>query len=252
MDWKLWVSSFIFVTATVLKLLFPEQTDDIRQKTVALIDMDMDYRVWVTEVGGMLTEESVYEVVHVFQNEEKIPIPVTDSETEDESKNLSDNSKASERVEAFLISQEAYSSYETPVNVSYDCLTLPFPFTSPVSGVLSSGFGYRVHPIDGQVAFHYGTDYDVEEGTTICSFADGTVYAVGEEDGYGKYIILEHQDGWRTLYAHCSETAVTAGQSVQMGEFIGESGQTGRVTGPHLHFELMCEGMYTNPEFFLA
>ena len=67
-----------------------------------------------------------------------------------------------------------------------------------------------------------------------------------------KYVCIDHEDGWSTLYAHCSEVKVKSGQSIQRGEVIGESGATGRVTGPHLHFELMHDGIYTNPEFYLA
>jgi murein DD-endopeptidase MepM/ murein hydrolase activator NlpD len=154
-------------------------------------------------------------------------------------------------IEAFKIAQEAYVGYATPETVSYANLCIPFSYSSPVEGVTSSGFGYRVHPIEGQVLFHYGTDYDVEEGTEVLAFADGVVTALGEESGYGKYICVEHDDGWETLYAHCSEISVSSGQAVSGGEVLGKSGSTGRVTGPHLHFELMHNDLYTNPEFFL-
>ena len=257
MDWKIWMSSLIFVFVTILKLILPEQTEDVRQQVVTLIDMDMDYRGWIVETGKQLTNDSVHEVIHIFEADNSMEIPqskvestpliaptVTPTDFVDEA--------VQERVEAFYISQEVYSEYKTPSNVSYDCLRISFDFTSPVSGILASGFGYRVHPIDGQVSFHYGTDYDVQDGTAIVSFADGTVSAVGEEPGYGKYICVDHKDGWKSLYAHCSDTEVTVGQCVSMGDMIGKSGQTGRVTGPHLHFELMCNGYYTNPEFFFA
>ncbi len=257
MDWKLLCSSLLFVFVTVIKLLFPEQTEDIRKQTVALIDMDMNYRIWATEVGSMLTDESVYEVVEIFEDVDDEVEPDVASKPIttpmlDDLQEASPGDALIDRVEAFHLSQEAYAAYETPENVSYEYLKLPFSFAAPVSGVCSSGFGYRVHPIEGEVMFHYGTDFDVKEGTAILSFADGTVAAVGEEAGYGKYIYVDHHDGWKTLYAHCRDVQVTAGQVVGKGDRIGESGQTGRVTGPHLHFELMREGIYTNPEFFLA
>ncbi len=262
MDWKLLISSLIFVAVTIIKLVFPEQTLDLRRQAVALIDMDMNYRKVFIEVGTLLSEDSVREVVGTVEElsegiaphktelflsdyEEHAVIPKeTVSEQEVSSNTL-------EKVEAFHRAQEAYVDYDTPSNVSYDCLEIPFSYENPVSAVCSSGFGYRVHPIDGQVLFHYGTDYDVKEGTDVRSFADGVVTAVGTESGYGNYICVDHGSGWETLYAHCSKITVSSNQTVSKGEILGQSGSTGRVTGPHLHFELMHNDIYTNPEFFL-
>ena len=255
-NWRMLVSSLIFVVVTIVKLLFPEQTEAIRKQTVSLIDMDMDYRPFVTEVGSILTKDSVYEVMGVTEIQKSVitPIDLLQSSESMVHDNIhqTDESSIASKIESFLLSQEAYSEYEIPVNVFYGCIEPSFSFVSPVKGVCASGFGYRVHPIDGVVSFHYGTDYDVNEGTHIQAFADGMVSAVGEEAGYGKYVCIDHEDGWRSLYAHCSDVKVTSGQRIQRGEVIGESGATGRVTGPHLHFELMHDGIYTNPEFYLA
>ena len=222
----------------------------------------MDYRPFVTEVGSYLTKDLPYEVIgqaeiqnNEIQETEIHPgnlLQVSDSIPFYEIYESEKEQQIAGKIEAFMLAQEAYSAYEIPENVSYDCVLPSFQFGSPVRGVCSSGFGYRMHPIDGAVAFHYGTDYDVQEGTPVMSFADGVISAVGEEDGYGKYICVTHDDGWRTLYAHCSVINVTSGQEIRMGQTIGESGSTGRVTGPHLHFELMHDGVYTNPEFYLA
>jgi murein DD-endopeptidase MepM/ murein hydrolase activator NlpD len=157
-----------------------------------------------------------------------------------------------EAVAAFLESQKEYSEYEVPENVSYSMLPLPFEYTSPVRGYTSSGFGYRLHPIIGTVKFHYGTDFAANAGDDILAFADGTVIAAGESDTYGLYIIIGHADGYQTLYAHCSKVLVTFGESVKKGQKIAYVGQTGETTGPHLHFELMKDGIYLNPEFYLS
>lgn len=91
---------------------------------------------------------------------------------------------------------------------------------------------------------HRGADFALPVGTTILSAEAGTVLSVKEESmGYGNHIILAHSHGLRTLYAHLSSFAVTAGQSVSRGQVIGFSGESGRVTGPHLHFEVR-EGNY--------
>lgn len=256
---KLYVASGIFVCVTVLKLLFPTHTEQLRREVVTLIDMDMDYRNVITQVGAILTEESVHQAFSWFNDitgpiiseapdptAAPIPVPTEEPDLTEVSPSVL------AAVEAFHISQEAYENYAAPDNVSYDTLVLPFSYSSPVNGVLSSGFGYRVHPIDDVVMFHYGTDYEVVEGTAVGAFADGIVKEVGVENGYGNYVIVSHADGWESLYAHCSSVQVAVGQTVEHGAVIAFSGQTGRVTGPHLHFELTHNELYTNPEFFLT
>ena len=157
-----------------------------------------------------------------------------------------------EARERFLSAQSAFSDYALPANVSYEMPALGVAYVSPVSGVSSSGFGYRVHPITGEVKFHYGTDFAVWSGTEVCCFADGNVVFAGEESGYGKYLIVDHAGGCRTLYAHCSALLVSAGEQVTAGQTIAKSGDTGRVTGPHLHFELQKDGAYLNPEYYVG
>ena len=112
----------------------------------------------------------------------------------------------------------------------------------PVAGTITSPQGYRTDPITGEVSYHSGTDIAVPEGTPILAAADGTVTVANALDSwggsYGYYVKLDHGDGLTTLYAHCSSICVTAGQQVKAGEVIAYVGQTGRVTGPHLHFEV--------------
>lgn len=154
------------------------------------------------------------------------------------------------KLTAFLAEQAAFSDYAVPANVSYKVPTLPFEYASPVKGVVSSGFGFREHPLEGGVLFHYGTDFAVVDGTSVHAFADGTVLTAGEVTGYGQTIIVGHADGWHTLYAHCGSLLVKAGDAVHLGDKIALSGHTGNVTGPHLHFELQHNGFYVNPEFY--
>ena len=154
--------------------------------------------------------------------------------------------------EAFLNEQAVYSGYAVPANVSYAVNELTFAHASPVAGYTSSGFGYRLHPLENKVKFHYGTDFAANSGTAVCAFADGTVLAAGQDDGYGNYVKIRHADGYTTLYGHCSKLLVRAGETVTMGQEIALVGATGKATGPHLHFELMHDGYYCNPEFYLA
>ena len=95
-------------------------------------------------------------------------------------------------------------------------------------------------------------NFAANTGTDICAFASGTVIAAGKDAGYGNYLKLDHGSGYVTLYGHCSELLVSEGDPVQAGQVIARVGATGQATGPHLHFELMHDGVYLNPEFYLA
>ena len=110
------------------------------------------------------------------------------------------------------------------------------------AGTITSPQGYRTDPITGEISYHSGTDIAVPEGTPILAAADGTVTVANALDSwggsYGYHVKLDHGSGLTTLYAHCSSICVTAGQQVKAGEVIAYVGQTGRATGPHLHFEV--------------
>ena len=144
-----------------------------------------------------------------------------------------------------------YSGQTLPENVSMEQAILGFDYCTPVRGNLSSGFGYRDHPTEGDARFHYGVDLAADSGTEVCCFADGSVTAVGESSSYGKYCIVTHEKGFRTLYAHCSRITVSSGAAVRGGGKIAEVGETGMATGPHLHFELQQEETYLNPVYYL-
>ena len=145
-----------------------------------------------------------------------------------------------------------YSANNLPDNVSLEQALLGFDYCTPVMGTLSSGFGYREHPVEGEERFHYGIDIAADAGTAIGCFADGTVTAVGDSSSYGKYLIVEHAGGFSTLYAHCSRIIASSGQTVSEGETIAEVGETGVATGPHLHLELHQGEEYLNPIYYVA
>ena len=144
-----------------------------------------------------------------------------------------------------------YSDEDLPENVSMRQVILGFDHETPVKGALSSNFGYRDHPLEGAERFHYGVDLAADRGTAIACFADGTVTAVGESSSYGKYCTVTHANGCATLYAHCGRISVSSGTAVKKGEKLGEVGETGMATGPHLHFELQKDGVYLNPIYYV-
>jgi murein DD-endopeptidase MepM/ murein hydrolase activator NlpD len=124
-------------------------------------------------------------------------------------------------------------------------------FQWPVSGRLSSGFGYRVHPIFGTRRLHAGLDVGAPTGTPIYAAKAGTVLSSGWRDGYGNTVTILHDGGIVTLYAHMSRTAASTGSTVSGGELIGYVGSTGWSTGPHLHFEVRVNGSPVDPRPYL-
>jgi murein DD-endopeptidase MepM/ murein hydrolase activator NlpD len=115
---------------------------------------------------------------------------------------------------------------------------------------VSSYYGWRVHPITGAKDCHKGVDIAVPEGTEIRAANAGTVSVGYDAGGYGNYVVIADADGLATKYAHCSETTVTNGQTVNAGDVIARVGGTGGSTGPHLHFEVIKDGSHLNPLYF--
>lgn len=116
---------------------------------------------------------------------------------------------------------------------------------------IASGFGSRVDPLYKTIKFHAGLDFACPQGTPIYATADGRVKLSGNVgDGFGNHVILAHGYGYETLYGHMVRTKVRAGQSVKRGEIIGWVGNTGKSTGPHLHYEVHKGGRPVDPIYF--
>ena len=126
-----------------------------------------------------------------------------------------------------------------------------YPDFYPAEGLIGSPFGYRKDPIDGTTRFHSGVDIGKRTGAPIFASAKGEVTFVGFEEGYGLYIIVNHGSGFETKYAHINESFVQVGDSVEKGQHIAAMGTTGRVTGPHLHFEVILNGEFQNPADYI-
>ena len=122
------------------------------------------------------------------------------------------------------------------------------PSIRPVNGgFLNSSFGYRQDPIDDIRRFHQGQDITVPTGTPIFAPADGVVKRAYYIGGFGNHIKLKHSSGYSTTYAHLSKIFVRHGQKIKRGDIIGETGNTGRSTAPHLHYEVHYRGTPKNP-----
>ncbi len=125
------------------------------------------------------------------------------------------------------------------------------PFNFSWLGNVSSGYGWRVHPISGEKSLHRGIDLAVAQGTPIRAAQDGRVVSAGDAGSYGLCVVIEDGNGYQSRYAHCSSLNVSAGQEVKRGDVIAAVGSTGNSTGPHLHLEVMLNGEYLNPYFFV-
>lgn len=127
-----------------------------------------------------------------------------------------------------------------------------FIWPVPSCTLLTSPYGYRIHPILDYERLHAGLDIGAKFGEEIIAADGGTVLIAEYSDSYGNFVLIDHGDRYSTAYGHMSEIAVEAGQEVKQGEFIGYIGSTGWSTGPHLHFEIRLDGERIDPEEFFS
>jgi murein DD-endopeptidase MepM/ murein hydrolase activator NlpD len=125
------------------------------------------------------------------------------------------------------------------------------PSLWPLEGRVGSSFGQREDPINGEGAFHSGIDIDAPIGSPVRAAADGDVTGAAMVAGYGREIVLDHGHDVTTIYGHLSAMAVVPGQHVARGQVIGYVGQSGRATGPHLHYEVRVHKVPVNPHKYL-
>jgi murein DD-endopeptidase MepM/ murein hydrolase activator NlpD len=126
------------------------------------------------------------------------------------------------------------------------------PSLWPVEGRLMSPFGGRTDPFSGEGAIHTGVDLEAPMGTPVHAAADGIIVHADWENGYGRLIIIDHGNGVQTYYGHLSSFIVVPGQEVRRGDVIARSGASGRVTSPHLHYEVRLGGTPVNPYPYMA
>jgi murein DD-endopeptidase MepM/ murein hydrolase activator NlpD len=126
------------------------------------------------------------------------------------------------------------------------------PSQWPVDGQIISRFGDRSDPFSGEGGFHAGVDITANTGTPVYAAADGIAVSAQYAGRYGRLVVIDHGAGVSTLYAHLSRFQVVAGEEIRLGQLIGYSGASGRVSGPHLHFEVRQGGNPVNPSRFLS
>lgn len=258
--WQFIACGGIFVLLVAIKLLLPGRLEPLSQA----LEQNMDVQAVFSAVGNIVSRKAdtrdalddVYRAVFAPQAEQITGAPSNLPEDGAALRLLRTYSGQTDRddpvPELSDLAYILYSDANLPENVSLAQEILGFDYCAPVIGEISSPFGYREHPADGEERFHYGVDLVADSGEKIACFANGTVTAVGESSSYGKYCVVAHDNGYETLYAHCSRITAASGAEVFRGETIAEVGATGMATGPHLHFELQREGKYLNPVYYVA
>ena len=153
-------------------------------------------------------------------------------------------------AEAEAQKQQATSS-STSSGASSNAVVTSGSWPVPGYSRISSPYGYRIHPVTGASSIHTGIDIPAPTGTPVTAYDSGTVIYSGVQGTYGNTVMIRHNDGKVTLYAHNSALNVSVGQTVQKGQVVAKIGSTGRSTGPHLHFEIRVNGSHTNPMNYL-
>jgi murein DD-endopeptidase MepM/ murein hydrolase activator NlpD len=127
------------------------------------------------------------------------------------------------------------------------------PEGRPVTaGYISSRFGNRTDPFTGRRAFHKGIDFAGREGSDVVAVASGVVIWSGERSGYGELVEVNHGNGYVTRYGHNADNLVAVGDTVKRGQIIARMGDTGRATGPNLHFEVLLNGKAVDPLTYIG
>jgi murein DD-endopeptidase MepM/ murein hydrolase activator NlpD len=129
---------------------------------------------------------------------------------------------------------------------------LMVPNSKPIDAPVGSGFGFRADPFTGRAALHTGLDFSADPGTPILAAAGGMVVSVDVHPQYGNLLEIDHGNGLTTRYAHAQRILVKTGDLIKRGQPVALVGTTGRSTGPHLHFEVLVDGVMQNPAKFLA
>lgn len=146
-----------------------------------------------------------------------------------------------------LTAPEAVGGDSENVPISEENIAVALPLCVPVSGRITSNFGERENPFNGESEIHKGIDIAANEGTEIAAAADGVVITADEGRLAGLYIEIDHGNGLVSRYLHCSELIASEGDKVKAGDIIAKVGTTGNSTGPHLHFELKQNGVAFDP-----
>ena len=230
----LWLLIFVVAAWAV----FPGTMRKLRDKAALALGIDLDGAVRVfseeRDGGAGIFGAAKSSVMYAFGAGEDSREPASDSgDGEDLPAGATDGAELAD------LPLPKYVSAGTP--------QLDLALTRPVEGEVTAPFGYRRDGA-GTVSFHYGCDVSASTGEAVRAMATGRVMAVGESTTYGKYVIISHEGGVETIYAHMGRTSAAGGETVEAGREIGFMGDE---EGAYLHLELIVDGEYVDPEGYL-
>jgi len=265
---QLLVCLVLFLVVFVGKEVWPSKIAATGEAVLTVIRTNTDFKAAFLKLGQAITkDESILGelgdfCISVFAPDEEVQMTAHEAEeqktvggeqvAEDFGQEVeSEEGKTSPQIGDVL---EQYDSAEPlPEGYSGQHLYLGEAETvTPVSGVVTSDFGYRDHPTIGRHAAHGGVDIAAEAGTAVAAFAAGTVETVGEDRDFGRWVRLSHANGVTSFYAHCSEICVKEGEEIAVGQHVARVGSSGKSTGPHLHFEIALNGIRLNPVYYIS
>jgi len=215
----------------------------------------------IAEVNDLYNEMTTVVASFNEENNSDISVPISRSldrtsiqaienyqndDNEDAELDIEEIKKQDELSSLISSMKETSSSLRTEIDdeLTYlDCL----PDNVPLEGRISSGFGYRRHPITGLRSFHYGVDITGNRGDAVQAAGSGVVTFAGWSGDCGKVVIISHGFGYETVYAHNDSIIIEVGDIVSKGDLISRVGSTGRSTGPHLHFEIHYKNEQIDP-----
>ncbi len=225
---------------------FAEEINGLKNKLLALNDFENKIRV-------IANLEKPAEDGNIFGVGGSIPQdlnPTAQLKT-DQNQLLRDMHEQIAEIEAAsMVQSDGFTSLLDKLEEQKNLLACT-PSIRPADGWVSSRFGYRVSPFTGRREFHGAFDIANREGTPIVAPANGVVTYAGKKRLLGKYLVIDHGYGLVTAYGHCAKLNVKRGEKVKRGEIIAQMGNTGRSTGPHVHYIVKLNGVPVNPERYI-
>ncbi len=233
---------------------------DVIEKTNQVLSYDIDIQEMYCKVANYINNYKYFseqneETPKEENTQEENTENVENTENTDAVENVENNSAQVqetkvETLSASIENEKVMKVEESSLNqaqLDANEIKQEYSLINPIKGQITSRFGVRTQTEEVISPYHVGLDIAANEGTVILASMDGTVVEAGELAGYGKCIQIQ-KDDILTIYGHCSKLYVNKGDVIVQGQQIGEVGQTGNATGPHLHFEIRKSGRYVDPE----
>ncbi|MBL7178756.1 MAG: M23 family metallopeptidase [Desulfobacterales bacterium] len=225
---------------------FADEITALKSKLVALNDFEKKIRI-IANIEKTADQESLFGVGGSIPDDLDTKVPLT----EKHNSLIREMHEQTKQIDlASTMQKKGFESLFNFLQEQRDILSST-PAIRPLKGWVTSGFGYRISPFTGLREFHKGLDLATRMGTPIIATADGIISFIGIKGLLGRVISIDHGHGIITQYGHIEKTLKKVGDAVKRGEIIAHVGMTGRSTGPHVHYEVLLNGIPVNPEKYI-